>query len=99
MALDPRRELEIIVAHLRLGIRDGGLPLDVREGRAYTPELRALVERGDMALLRPARGSPRPSVAHTTPQGVERLADILRRHGEEFGPVSVLGDVQNTRRR
>jgi hypothetical protein len=99
MSVDARRNLEVDVAHLRLALREGGLPLDVKGGRAYTPELRALVERGDIAIDRAARGSHRPSLLFTTPQGVERLAGILERYGEDFGPISVLGTVENVRRR
>ncbi|HEY0271302.1 MAG TPA: hypothetical protein VGC10_09975 [Sphingomonas sp.] len=97
--LDPRMALEVVTAYLRLGSREGGLPLDVPGGRAYTRDLRALVERGDLVILRAARGSGRPNVLHATPDGIDRLADILRRYGEDFGPVAVLGHVENVRGR
>lgn len=97
MKTDPRFALEVIVAHLRLATRDGGLPLDVPGGRAYTRDLRDLVERGDLAMLRAARSSNRPNVLHATPQGIDRLATILERYGEDFGPVTVLGRVENVR--
>jgi hypothetical protein len=99
MTADPRKALEIMTAYLRLAIRDGGLPLDVPGGRAYRQDLRALVELGDLVMLRPARGSNRPNVLHTTPQGIDRLAGILERYGENFGPTTVLGDVENVRGR
>jgi len=94
---DPRKLLETTVAYLRLAIREGGLPLDVDGGRAYTRDLRALVERGDLAMMRPPRGSRRPTVLYASAQGVERLAGVLERHGVDFGPVSVLGGVENVR--
>ena len=96
---DPRTILEIDVAHLRLALREGGLPIDVKGGRAYTPALRALVERGDVAMLHPGRGSKRPIVLFATPKGIDRLAGILERYGEDFGPASVLGHVENVRGR
>jgi hypothetical protein len=99
MSIDPRALLEVAVAYLRLASRDGGLPLDVPGGRAYTKDLRALVERGDLAMRRPARGSNRPNVLHATPQGIDRLAGILERYGEAFGPIAVLGHVENVRGR
>lgn len=99
MTRDPRLALEAIVAYLRLAVREGGLPLDVPGGRAYTQDLRALVERGDLAIMRAARGANRPDILYTTAQGVDRLADLLERHGEDFGPVSVLGRIENVRGR
>jgi len=99
MTMDPRKALEIRVAYLRLAVRDGGLPLDVPGGRAYTRDLRAVVESGDLAMLRPPRGSHRPKVLHATPQGIDRLASILERYGEDFGSTEVLGHVENARRR
>ena len=95
MTIDPRKALEATVAYLRLAIRDGGLPLDVPGGRAYTRDLRALVERGDLAMLRAARSSRRPNVLHATPRGIDRLAGLLERYGEDFGPVTALGQVEN----
>ncbi|WBO24060.1 hypothetical protein [Sphingomonas abietis] len=99
MSMDPRKVLEVIVAYLRLGVRDGGLPLDVPGGRAYGRELRAMVERGDLAMLRAARGSNRPNRLHATPQGIDRLASLLERYGEDFGPITILGQVENVRGR
>ena len=99
MNRDPRLVLEAMIAYLRLATRDGGLPLDVPGGRAYTRDLRGLVERGDLAMLRATRGSGRPNVLHATPQGVDRLASILERYGMDFGPVAVLGHVENVRGR
>jgi len=99
MTADPRLLLEIHVAYLRLALREGGLPLDVPGGRAYSRDLRTLVDRGELAMLRVARGSGRPNVLHTTPRGIDRLAGILERYGEDFGPVSVLANVENVRSR
>jgi hypothetical protein len=99
MSRDPRFALEVIVAYLRLAVREGGLPLDVPGGRAYTHDLREMVERGDLAVMRSARGSNRPDVLHATPQGIDRLASVLERYGEDFGPVAVLGRVENVRGR
>ncbi len=99
MTMDARRLLETSVAYLRLALRDGGLPLDVPAGRAYSHDLRALVARGDLAMLRATRGSGRPHTLHVTPQGIDRLAGILERYGEGFGPVSVLAHVENVRSR
>jgi hypothetical protein len=99
MALNARIALEFVVAHLRLASREGGLAIDVRGGRAYTPELRELVERGDLAMQRPNRGSKNPTVLHATPQGLDRLAGILERYGEAFGPIDVLGRLENVRKR
>jgi hypothetical protein len=98
MAMDSKMALEVTVAYLRLATRDGGLPLEVPGGRAYTSDLRALVERGDLAMLRAQRSSNRPDVLHATPQGTDRLAGILERYGEAFGPITVLGRVENARR-
>jgi hypothetical protein len=97
MARDPRFALEVMIAYLRLAVRDSGLHLDVPDGRAYTRDLRAMVERGDLVVMRAARGSNRPDVLHATPQGVDRLASVLERYGDDFGPVSVLGHVENVR--
>jgi hypothetical protein len=99
VARDPKFALEVMIAYLRLAVRDGGLPLDVPGGRAYTNDLRAMVERGDLVMLRAARGSNRPDVLHTTPQGVDRLASVLERYGDDFGPVTILGQVENVRGR
>lgn len=99
MSMDPRKVLETTIAYLRLAVRDGGLPLDVPGGRAYSRDLRAMVERGDLVMFRAARGSNRPNVLHATPQGIDRLAMVLERYGEDFGPVTVLGQVENVRGR
>jgi hypothetical protein len=99
MTQDPRLTLEAIVAHLRLAIRECGLPLDVPGGRAYTQDLRAMVERGDLAMMRAARGANRPDVLYATTQGIDRLAGLLERYGEDFGPVSILGRIENVRGR
>lgn len=97
MARDPKFALEVTIAYLRLATREGGLPLDVPGGRAYTHDLRFMVERGDLAMLRAARGSNRPDILHATPQGIDRLASILERYGDDFGPIAVLGGVENVR--
>lgn len=97
MARDPKFALEVTIAYLRLAAREGGLLLDVPAGRAYTLELRGMVDRGDLVMMRAARGSNRPNVLHATPQGIDRLASILERYGADFGPVSVLGGVENVR--
>lgn len=99
MARDPKFELEVMTAYLRLAVREGGLPLDVPGGRAYTRDLRAMVERGDLVVMRAARSGNRPNVIHATPQGIDRLAGIFERYGEDFGPVAVLGQVENVRGR
>jgi hypothetical protein len=99
MSRDPKFALEVMIAYLRLATRDGGLPLDVPGGRAYTHDLRDMVERGDLAMLRAARSGNRPNVLHATPQGIDRLASILERYGEDFGPTNILGQVENVRGR
>jgi hypothetical protein len=99
MTRDPKFALEVMIAYLRLAVRDGGLSLDVPGGRAYTNDLRDMVERGDLAMIRAVRGSNRPDVLHATPQGVDRLASVLDRYGEDFGPVTILGQVENVRGR
>lgn len=83
---DPKRALEVIVAYLRLGLRDGGMKIDVKGGYDLTPQLKALVGRGDMSILRSARSTNR--LVHrimTSPQGIERLADYDERYGTDFG--------------
>jgi hypothetical protein len=97
--MDPRMALEVRVAYLRLAVREGGLPLDIPGGRVYTRDLREIVESGDLAMLRAPRGSNRPNVLHATPQGIDRLANILERYGADFGPPAVLGHIENARRR
>jgi hypothetical protein len=99
MAQNPRFVLETMIAYLRLAVREGGLPLDVPGGRAYTRDLRALVERGDLVMMRSVRGANHPDVLYATEQGIDRLASILERYGEDFGPVSVLGQIENVRSR
>ncbi len=99
MIRDPRLALEAIVAYLRLAVREGGLPLDVPGGRAYTQDLRAMVERGDLVMMRAARGTNRPDVLYATAQGIDRLASLLERYGEDFGPIAVLGQIENVRGR
>ena len=99
MARDPKFALEVMIAYLRLATRDGGLPLDTPGGRAYTRALREMVERGDLVMLRAARACNRPDVLHATPQGIDRLASVLERYGEDFGPTTVLGHVENVRGR
>lgn len=99
---DPRRALETRVAYLRLGLREGGIAIDVKGGHALTDQLRELVTRGDMALMRPDRSTRRMTMrVHTTPQGVDRLADYDVRYGETFGPASTIPTLKAdaTRRR
>jgi hypothetical protein len=96
---DPRLALEATVAYLRLAVREGGLPLDVPGGRAYTQDLRAMVERGDLAMMRAARGANRPNRLYATAQGIDRLAGLLERYGKDFGPIAVLGQIENVRGR
>lgn len=84
---DPRRHLEVVVAYLRLGLREGGIPLDVKNGYALTPQLQQLVGRGDMTMMRAERSTKR--LVHrvfTSPSGIERLAGYDERYGEDFGP-------------
>jgi len=84
---DPKRMLEVTVAYLRLGCRDGGIALDVKGGHALTPQLQALVGRGDMTMMRANRSSKRlVHRVHTSPAGIDRLADYDNRYGEDFGP-------------
>ena len=84
---DPKRTLEVVVAYLRLGCREGGIRLDVKGGHELTHQLSGLVGRGDMAMMRADRSTNRrTSRVHTTPQGIDRLADFDRRYGEDFGP-------------
>ncbi len=45
------------------------------------------------------QGKQSPNVLHATPQGIDRLASILERYGEDFGPTAVLGHIENARRR
>jgi hypothetical protein len=97
MPRDPKFALEVTIAYLRLATREGGLPLDVPGGRAYTLDLRGMVERGDLVMMRATRGSNRPDVLHATLQGIDRLASILERYGEDFGPLTVVGGVENVR--
>jgi hypothetical protein len=99
MARDAKFELEVMTAYLRLAVREGGLPLDVPGGRAYTRDLRSLVERGDLVVMRAARSGNRPDVLYATPQGIDRLAGIAERYGEDFGPIAVLARVENVRGR
>ncbi len=99
MTQDPRLALEATIAYLRLAARESGLPLDVPGGRAYTRDLRAMVERGDLAMMRAARGANRPDILYATEQGIDRLASTLERYGQDFGPVCVLGQIENVRGR
>ena len=99
MIQNPRLALEATVAYLRLAIREGGLPLDVPGGRAYSQDLRAMIERGDLVMMRAPRGANRPDVLYATAQGIDRLAGLLERYGEDFGPISVLGRIENVRGR
>lgn len=99
MIRDPRLALEATIAYLRLAVREGGLPLDVPGGRAYTKDLRAMVERGDLVMMRAARGANRPDLLYATAQGIDRLTGLIERYGEEFGPISVLGRIENVRGR
>ena len=88
---DPKRQLEVIIAYLRLGLRDGGIPLKIKGGYDLTPQLQNLVGRGDMSILRSSRSTNR--LVHrifTSPQGIERLADYDRRYGEELGAGHVI---------
>lgn len=88
---DPRRQLEVTVAYLRLGCREGGIALDVKGGHAKTPQLQALVGRGDLTIMRPDRSTKRlvPRV-FTSPTGIDRLADYDIRYGETFGPEETI---------
>lgn len=97
---DPKRRLETTVAYLRLGCREGGIALGVKGGHAMTPQLQALVERGDMSILRASRSTRR--LVHrvmTSPAGKERLADLDRRYGEDFGAPAVIPTLRNDRPR
>lgn len=84
---DPKRTLEVVVAYLRLGLREGGIALNVKGGHSLTPQLQELVGRGEMTMLRASRSTKR--LVHrvmTSPKGIDRLADFERRYGEDFGP-------------
>lgn len=97
---DPKRNLEVTVAYLRLGCRDGGIALDVKGGHAMTPQLQALIGRGDMSILRASRSAKR--LVHrvmTSPVGKERLADFDQRYGEGFGPQSIIPTLRNDKAR
>lgn len=87
----PKRALEVVVAYLMLGCRDGGVRIGVKGGHALTQQLQALVGRGDMAIKRADRSAGRlVHRVHTTPQGIDRLADFDRRYGEDFATGHVI---------
>lgn len=95
-----RQALETRVAYLRIGCRDGGLPVDVKGGYALSPELREIIGRGDMAVMRADRNSRRRrATVHTTPQGIDLLADYDIRYGESFGPESTVPTLRADRER
>lgn len=93
---DQRRALELIIAYLRLGCEEGGIRIGVKGGHALTPQLRDLVGRGDMAMLRADRSTNR--LVHrvmTTPQGIDRLADYDKRYGPTFARDLVVPALRN----
>lgn len=97
---DPKRDLEVTIAYLRLGCRDGGIAIDVKGGHALTPQLQALIVRGDMTILRANRSSKR--LVHrvmTSPTGIDRLADFDRRYGPSFGAESTIPMLKADRAR
>lgn len=95
-----RRALETVVAYLRLGCADNGIAIDVKGGYALTPELREIIARGDMAIMRADRSSPRRGTTiHTVPQGVDRLAGYDERFGESFGPGTMIPKLKADRAR
>lgn len=95
-----RRALETVVAYLRLGCTDGGVAIDVKGGCAFTPELREIISRRDMAILRADRSSRRRgTTVHTAPQGVDRLAGYDERFGEAFGPTTIIPRLKADRAR
>lgn len=88
---DPRRALEIRVAYLRLGLREGGISIGTKGGHAMTEQLRTMIGQGDMAIMRPDRSTNRlVSKVHTTPNGIERLAGYDERYGKDFGATSTI---------
>jgi hypothetical protein len=96
----PRRALETVVAYLRLGCADGGLAIDVKGGYSLTPELREIIARGDMAIMRADRSSRRRNTTvHTVPQGIDRLADYDNRFGEAFAPGTIIPRLKADRAR
>jgi hypothetical protein len=93
---DPRRALEIRVAYLRLGLRDGGISIGTKGGHAMSDQLRGMIGQGDMAIMRPDRSTNRLiSRVHTTPQGIERLAGYDERYGEDFGAPSTIPTLRS----
>jgi hypothetical protein len=95
-----RRALETAIAYLRLGCADGGLPIDVKGGYALTPELREIIARGDMAIMRADRSSRRRGTTiYTVPQGIDRLAGYDERFGEDFGPATTVPQLKADRAR
>jgi hypothetical protein len=95
-----RRALETVIAYLRLGCADGGLAIDVKGGYALTPELRDIIARGDMAIMRADRCSRRRGTTiHTVPQGIDRLAGYDERFGEAFGSAALIPKLKADRAR
>lgn len=102
MSADKHKGLAVDTAYLRLAAADFGLTVNVKWARAYTPELRALVERGDLEIQRLGggrgkHGCKRVTTLFITDQGRFRLEGIIARHGPEFGPRSILDRVEPVR--
>lgn len=98
--MDARQQAATDMAYLRIAAREGGLPIDVKGGYALTPELRRLVQRGDIAVMRATRNSRRRrTTLHTTPTGIDRLAGMAERMGEDFGPETLIATLSQDRPR
>lgn len=88
---DPKRQLEVVIAYLRLGLREGGIAIGIKGGHDLTAQLQNLVGRGDMTMMRAARSTKRRiHRVFTSPAGIERLAGYDERYGEGFGPESTI---------
>jgi hypothetical protein len=114
MSADKHRRLAIDVAYLRLaaGGHDPENPLgfsvNIKWGRALTPEIQDLIAKGDVVLQRSGGGgrcnttgrkrtSKRVTMVVATAQGRARLAATLQRHGADFGPVAKLARIEPVR--
>ncbi|MEZ0168357.1 hypothetical protein [Microvirga sp. TS319] len=93
MPADKHRSLARRTAYLRLAAHSG-FAVQIKWGYAVTPDVLALVQRGHLRRTRnSAGGRKRITCMEVTPSGRKFLQDTLARRGQDFGPVSLIRDL------
>lgn len=98
MSADKRKSLAIETAYLRLASRDIGMGTNNKWMRARTKFLDKMAERG-LITYRTVRLAGRKTVttAFATPAGAARLAETLKRFGDDYGPIAAISRIEPAR--